>query len=168
MMKTLDLKSKVAAFNSAEWQMSPTLHLFKHELFLFQTRTAQSYITLFFSSLFPSLLSFFFKNFFLSFFLSCSSQLTDSPESAPKMKRSFYAARDLYKYRHSYPVHAYTQTHAETKGYAIVVPLIPKNVAPKCTRLLSQTHTYKVDTMCDLFHLCVRLCVELQKVPATQ
>uniref|UniRef100_A0A8C5GAN5 Opioid growth factor receptor-like 1 n=1 Tax=Gouania willdenowi TaxID=441366 RepID=A0A8C5GAN5_GOUWI len=35
---------------------------------------------------------------------SFPSQLTDSPESAPKMKRSFYAARDLYKYRHSYPV----------------------------------------------------------------
>ncbi|KAG7229922.1 hypothetical protein INR49_009641 [Caranx melampygus] len=32
-----------------------------------------------------------------------SPQLTDSPESVPKMKRSFYAARDLYKYRHSYP-----------------------------------------------------------------
>ncbi|XP_028324745.1 opioid growth factor receptor-like protein 1 [Gouania willdenowi] len=34
---------------------------------------------------------------------STPPQLTDSPESAPKMKRSFYAARDLYKYRHSYP-----------------------------------------------------------------
>lgn len=34
----------------------------------------------------------------------CVLQRSDSPEPVPKMKRSFYAARDLYKYRHSYPV----------------------------------------------------------------
>lgn len=29
------------------------------------------------------------------------------------MKRSFYAARDLYKYRHSYPVHARAHAHTQ-------------------------------------------------------
>ncbi|CAG00373.1 unnamed protein product, partial [Tetraodon nigroviridis] len=38
-----------------------------------------------------------------------------SPQSLPKMKRSFYAARDLYKYRHSYPVRIHTHTHTHTK-----------------------------------------------------
>lgn len=42
-------------------------------------------------------------------FLFCH-QLTESPLSAPKMKRSFYAARDLYKYRHSYPVRSQMRT----------------------------------------------------------
>uniref|UniRef100_A0A674MNC0 Opioid growth factor receptor-like 1 n=1 Tax=Takifugu rubripes TaxID=31033 RepID=A0A674MNC0_TAKRU len=36
------------------------------------------------------------------------SQMLGSPQSLPKMKRSFYAARDLYKYRHSYPVCTHT------------------------------------------------------------
>lgn len=39
------------------------------------------------------------------------SQMLGSPQSLTKMKRSFYAARDLYKYRHSYPVRTRTHTH---------------------------------------------------------
>uniref|UniRef100_A0A672H9J2 Opioid growth factor receptor-like 1 n=1 Tax=Salarias fasciatus TaxID=181472 RepID=A0A672H9J2_SALFA len=61
------------------------------------------------------------------FFLCFSSiyQLTDSPESAPKMKRSFYAARDLYKYRHSYPTHTRAHTHTHTHTHSeCVQPLI--------------------------------------------
>eukprot|EP00066_Takifugu_rubripes_P012220 XP_011601486.1 PREDICTED: opioid growth factor receptor-like protein 1 [Takifugu rubripes] len=49
-----------------------------------------------------------------------SPQMLGSPQSLPKMKRSFYAARDLYKYRHSYPVctHTRVRTHTHTdKSY---------------------------------------------------
>lgn len=67
-----------------------------------------------------------------------SPQLTESPKSFPKMKRSFYAARDLYKYRHSYPVHTHTHTHV------VCVLLKPSVIS------------------------VISVLVELQKVPATQ
>lgn len=38
------------------------------------------------------------------------TQFNDTAESSTKMKRSFYAAKDLYKYRHSYPVKIFSPT----------------------------------------------------------
>ncbi|KAM9365846.1 opioid growth factor receptor-like protein 1 [Pholidichthys leucotaenia] len=60
-----------------------------------------------------------------------SPQLTDSPESIPKMKRSFYAARDLYKYRHSYPNFRKTQQPKEYRNlrfYLNKIPLVPDGI----------------------------------------
>ncbi|CAN9500104.1 unnamed protein product [Ophioblennius macclurei] len=58
-------------------------------------------------------------------------QLTDSPESAPKMKRSFYAARDLYKYRHSYPNYKKSRQPNEYRNlrfYLNKIPLVPDGI----------------------------------------
>ncbi len=48
------------------------------------------------------------------------SQFGDMMESSTRMKRSFYAAKDLYKYRHSYPVKSYVYSrhvsHTELEG----------------------------------------------------
>ncbi|MEQ2255303.1 Opioid growth factor receptor-like protein 1 [Ilyodon furcidens] len=58
-------------------------------------------------------------------------QLTDSPESAPKMKRSFYAARDLYKYRHSYPNYRKSRQPNEYRNlrfYMNKIPLVPDGI----------------------------------------
>ncbi|XP_027861793.1 opioid growth factor receptor-like protein 1 [Xiphophorus couchianus] len=58
-------------------------------------------------------------------------QLTDSPESAPKMKRSFYAARDLYKYRHSYPNFRKSRQPNEYRNlrfYMNKIPLVPDGI----------------------------------------
>lgn len=41
---------------------------------------------------------------YFTFFSFSPTQFNDTAESSTKMKRSFYAAKDLYKYRHSYPV----------------------------------------------------------------
>ncbi|XP_010772317.1 opioid growth factor receptor-like protein 1 [Notothenia coriiceps] len=57
-----------------------------------------------------------------------SPQLTDSPDSVPKMKRSFYAARDLYKYRHSYPNYRKSRQPNEYRNlrfYLNKIPLVP-------------------------------------------
>lgn len=60
------------------------------------------------------------------------SELSDSPESIPKMKRSFYAARDLYKYRHSYPNFNYTSRppneYRNLRFYMNKIPLIPDGI----------------------------------------
>uniref|UniRef100_A0A3P8SDM9 Opioid growth factor receptor like 1 n=1 Tax=Amphiprion percula TaxID=161767 RepID=A0A3P8SDM9_AMPPE len=60
-----------------------------------------------------------------------SPQLTDSPESVPKMKRSFYAARDLYKYRHSYPNYKKSRQPNEYRNlrfYLNKIPLVPDGI----------------------------------------
>ncbi|KAK5908085.1 hypothetical protein CgunFtcFv8_016172 [Champsocephalus gunnari] len=60
-----------------------------------------------------------------------SPQLTDSPESVPKMKRSFYAARDLYKYRHSYPNYRKSRQPNEYRNlrfYLNKIPLVPDGI----------------------------------------
>ncbi|KAG7512598.1 opioid growth factor receptor 1 [Solea senegalensis] len=60
-----------------------------------------------------------------------SPQLTDSPESLPKMKRSFYAARDLYKYRHSYPNYKRSRQPNEYRNlrfYLNKIPLVPDGI----------------------------------------
>ncbi|KAM6916258.1 opioid growth factor receptor-like protein 1 [Xenentodon cancila] len=60
-----------------------------------------------------------------------SPQLTDSLESAPKMKRSFYAARDLYKYRHSYPNYRKSRLPNEYRNlrfYMNKIPLVPDGI----------------------------------------
>uniref|UniRef100_A0A8C6UQK1 Opioid growth factor receptor-like 1 n=1 Tax=Neogobius melanostomus TaxID=47308 RepID=A0A8C6UQK1_9GOBI len=56
---------------------------------------------------------------------------SDSPESVPKMKRSFYAARDLYKYRHSYPNYASGRIPNEYRNlrfYMNKIPLGPDGI----------------------------------------
>ncbi|XP_033835556.2 opioid growth factor receptor-like protein 1 [Periophthalmus magnuspinnatus] len=58
-------------------------------------------------------------------------QLCDSPELAPKMKRSFYAARDLYKYRHSYPNYRKSRQPNEYRNlrfYLNKIPLGPDGI----------------------------------------
>ncbi|XP_034080694.1 opioid growth factor receptor-like protein 1 [Gymnodraco acuticeps] len=60
-----------------------------------------------------------------------SPQLTDSPDSVPKMKRSFYAARDLYKYRHSYPNYRKSRQPNEYRNlrfYLNKIPLVPDGI----------------------------------------
>ncbi|KAM4614837.1 opioid growth factor receptor-like protein 1 [Polymixia lowei] len=60
-----------------------------------------------------------------------SPQLRGSPESAPKMKRSFYAARDLYKYRHSYPNYKESRQPNEYRNlrfYLNKIPLVPDGI----------------------------------------
>ncbi|XP_068615727.1 opioid growth factor receptor-like protein 1 [Brachionichthys hirsutus] len=60
-----------------------------------------------------------------------SPQLTESPESVPKMKRSFYAARDLYKYRHSYPNYRKSRQPNEYRNlrfYLNKIPLVPDGI----------------------------------------
>ncbi|XP_056148198.1 opioid growth factor receptor-like protein 1 [Lampris incognitus] len=60
-----------------------------------------------------------------------SPQLTESPEFAPKMKRSFYAARDLYKYRHSYPNYKQSRQSNEYRNlrfYLNKIPLVPDGI----------------------------------------
>ncbi|XP_061914825.1 opioid growth factor receptor-like protein 1 isoform X1 [Entelurus aequoreus] len=54
-------------------------------------------------------------------------QLTDSP----KMKRSFYAARDLYKYRHCYPNYKKSRQPNEflnLRFYLNKIPLVPDGI----------------------------------------
>lgn len=119
-MTALDLNSRVRAFNSAPCPMSCIC-------FTRSTCFAESL-------LFP----------LMPLLLLLSHQLTDSPESIPKMKRSFYAARDLYKYRHSYPVpHTATETNKRTQMKQLTPPVL-------------------------ISFVFAHLCVELQKVAATQ
>lgn len=59
------------------------------------------------------------------------TQRSDSPEPVPKMKRSFYAARDLYKYRHSYPNYKNSRQPNEYRNlrfYLNKIPLIPDGI----------------------------------------
>ncbi|XP_067092719.1 opioid growth factor receptor-like protein 1 [Osmerus mordax] len=58
-----------------------------------------------------------------------SPQLSGSP--AIKMKRSFYAARDLYKYRHSYPNYKefrQTNDYRNLRFYLNKIPLVPDGI----------------------------------------
>ncbi|XP_061645920.1 opioid growth factor receptor-like protein 1 [Phyllopteryx taeniolatus] len=58
-------------------------------------------------------------------------KLTDSPEFLPKMKRSFYAARDLYKYRHCYPNYKKSRQPSEYRNlrfYLNKIPLVPDGI----------------------------------------
>ncbi|XP_077438487.1 opioid growth factor receptor-like protein 1 isoform X2 [Vanacampus margaritifer] len=60
-----------------------------------------------------------------------SPKLTDSPEFLPKMKRSFYAARDLYKYRHCYPNYKKSRQPKEYRNlrfYLNKIPLVPDGI----------------------------------------
>ncbi|XP_034041147.1 opioid growth factor receptor-like protein 1 [Thalassophryne amazonica] len=59
-----------------------------------------------------------------------SPQLTNSPESVPRLKRSFYAARDLYKYRHSYPNYKSRQPneYRNLRFYLNKIPLVPEGI----------------------------------------
>ncbi|XP_053731887.1 opioid growth factor receptor-like protein 1 [Synchiropus splendidus] len=60
-----------------------------------------------------------------------SPELTDSPELVPKLKRSFYAARDLYKYRHSYPNFKKSRQPNEYRNlrfYLNKIPLVPDGI----------------------------------------
>ncbi|XP_037126974.1 opioid growth factor receptor-like protein 1 [Syngnathus acus] len=60
-----------------------------------------------------------------------SLKLTDSPEFLPKMKRSFYAARDLYKYRHCYPNYKKSRQPNEYRNlrfYLNKIPLVPDGI----------------------------------------
>uniref|UniRef100_A0A3Q3M216 Opioid growth factor receptor-like 1 n=1 Tax=Mastacembelus armatus TaxID=205130 RepID=A0A3Q3M216_9TELE len=54
-----------------------------------------------------------------------------SPQCVPKMKRSFYAARDLYKYRHSYPNFKRSRQPNEYRNlrfYLNKIPLVPDGI----------------------------------------
>uniref|UniRef100_A0A8C4T704 Opioid growth factor receptor like 1 n=1 Tax=Erpetoichthys calabaricus TaxID=27687 RepID=A0A8C4T704_ERPCA len=55
----------------------------------------------------------------------------DAQESAPKLKRSFYAAKDLYKYRHSYPNYRESRQVSEFQNlrfYLNKIPLVPDGI----------------------------------------
>ncbi|XP_023864676.1 opioid growth factor receptor-like protein 1 [Salvelinus sp. IW2-2015] len=59
-----------------------------------------------------------------------SPKLSDS-KSSTKMKRSFYAAKDLYKYRHSYPNYKEPRLPNEYRNlrfYLNKIPLIPDGI----------------------------------------
>ncbi|TSK22717.1 Opioid growth factor receptor-like protein 1 [Bagarius yarrelli] len=61
----------------------------------------------------------------------CFSQFNDMPESFTKMKRSFYAAKDLYKYRHSYPNYKEPRLRNEYRNvrfYQNKIPLVPDGI----------------------------------------
>ncbi|XP_064173645.1 opioid growth factor receptor-like protein 1 [Anguilla rostrata] len=58
-------------------------------------------------------------------------QLGDSQESTAKMKRSFYAAKDLYKYRHNYPNYKEPRQPTEYRNlrfYMNKIPLVPDGI----------------------------------------
>ncbi|KAM6956554.1 opioid growth factor receptor-like protein 1 [Aplochiton taeniatus] len=57
-------------------------------------------------------------------------QPPDSPEAGIKMKRSFYAARDLYKYRHSYPNNKESRPneYRNLRFYLNKIPLVPDGI----------------------------------------
>ncbi|KAJ8248072.1 hypothetical protein GJAV_G00237940 [Gymnothorax javanicus] len=57
-------------------------------------------------------------------------QSGDLLESATKIKRSFYAARDLYKYRHSYPNHKEPRSteYRNLRFYMNKIPLVPDGI----------------------------------------
>uniref|UniRef100_A0AAY4D4U4 Opioid growth factor receptor (OGFr) conserved domain-containing protein n=1 Tax=Denticeps clupeoides TaxID=299321 RepID=A0AAY4D4U4_9TELE len=57
---------------------------------------------------------------------------TEILESSSKMKRSFYAAKDLYKYRHSYPVNykepRQPHEYRNLRFYLNKIPLVPDGI----------------------------------------
>ncbi|XP_066535500.1 opioid growth factor receptor-like protein 1 [Hoplias malabaricus] len=58
-------------------------------------------------------------------------QFGDTAESSTKMKRSFYAAKDLYKYRHSYPNYKESRQANEYRNlrfYLNKIPLVPDGI----------------------------------------
>ncbi|KAB5581668.1 hypothetical protein PHYPO_G00178400 [Pangasianodon hypophthalmus] len=58
-------------------------------------------------------------------------QFNDMAESSTKMKRSFYAAKDLYKYRHSYPNYKEPRLRNEYRNlrfYLNKIPLVPDGI----------------------------------------
>ncbi|CAL1578531.1 unnamed protein product [Knipowitschia caucasica] len=59
-------------------------------------------------------------------------EVCDSPESVPKVKRSFYAARDLYKYRHSsyqsYRKSRQPNEYRNLRFYLNKIPLVPDGI----------------------------------------
>ncbi|KAK1171661.1 opioid growth factor receptor-like protein 1 isoform X2 [Acipenser oxyrinchus oxyrinchus] len=58
-------------------------------------------------------------------------QNKDTRDSAPKLKRSFYAAKDLYKYRHSYPnskEHRQPSEYRNLRFYLNTIPLVPDGI----------------------------------------
>lgn len=60
-----------------------------------------------------------------------SPQMVEPRDSIPKMKRSFYAARDLYKYRHSYPNYRKSRQPNEYRNlcfYLNKIPLVPDGI----------------------------------------
>uniref|UniRef100_W5NKJ7 Opioid growth factor receptor-like 1 n=1 Tax=Lepisosteus oculatus TaxID=7918 RepID=W5NKJ7_LEPOC len=59
------------------------------------------------------------------------NQFTDARESATKLKRSYYAAKDLYKYRHSYPNYKKPRQPSEFRNlrfYLNKIPLVPDGI----------------------------------------
>ncbi|MBN3320838.1 OGRL1 protein, partial [Atractosteus spatula] len=62
---------------------------------------------------------------------NCVLQFTDARESATKVKRSYYAAKDLYKYRHSYPNYKKPRQPNEYRNlrfYLNKIPLVPDGI----------------------------------------
>ncbi|XP_016132353.1 opioid growth factor receptor-like protein 1 [Sinocyclocheilus grahami] len=60
-----------------------------------------------------------------------SPQFGDMMESSTRMKRSFYAAKDLYKYRHSYPNYKEPRQPNEYRNlrfYLNKIPLVPDGI----------------------------------------
>ncbi|XP_051773558.1 opioid growth factor receptor-like protein 1 isoform X1 [Ctenopharyngodon idella] len=64
-----------------------------------------------------------------------SPQFGDMMESSTRMKRSFYAAKDLYKYRHSYPNYKEPRQPNEYRNlrfYLNKIPLVPDEERKSC------------------------------------
>lgn len=60
-----------------------------------------------------------------------SSQFVEILESSTRMKRSFYAAKDLYKYRHSYPNYReprHPNEYRNLRFYLNKIPLVPDGI----------------------------------------
>nr|XP_055026297.1 opioid growth factor receptor-like protein 1 [Misgurnus anguillicaudatus] len=60
-----------------------------------------------------------------------SSQFVDILEPSTRMKRSFYAAKDLYKYRHSYPNYKeprHPNEYRNLRFYLNKIPLVPDGI----------------------------------------
>uniref|UniRef100_A0AAY4D5Z0 Opioid growth factor receptor (OGFr) conserved domain-containing protein n=1 Tax=Denticeps clupeoides TaxID=299321 RepID=A0AAY4D5Z0_9TELE len=60
-----------------------------------------------------------------------AAMLVETVESSSKMKRSFYAAKDLYKYRHSYPNYKEPRQPHEYRNlrfYLNKIPLVPDGI----------------------------------------
>lgn len=76
------------------------------------------------------------------------SQFGDMMESSTRMKRSFYAAKDLYKYRHSYPVKNYVYSlhvsHTELEGRSSLIMKFAVNIAVQSAENI-------VETKCTVF-----------------
>ncbi|XP_077438486.1 opioid growth factor receptor-like protein 1 isoform X1 [Vanacampus margaritifer] len=84
-----------------------------------------------------------------------SPKLTDSPEFLPKMKRSFYAARDLYKYRHCYPNYKKSRQPKEYRNlrfYLNKIPLVPDGEPDTYTHILQYVYKTK-GFMCFILNL---------------